>query len=74
MTNTISLIGTYVRKGERVGKVVSTGKPFSDGVLSVYVVGDGGSFADWWRVEDVVIAGEEVPAEEIEATRPALTA
>lgn len=74
MANTISLIGAYVRKGDRVGKVESMGKPFPDGALAVYVVGDNNSFADWWRLEEVTIASEEVTPEEIEANRPALTA
>lgn len=74
MANTISLIGAYVRKGDRVGKVESIGKPFPGGAQAVYVVGDNNSFADWWLIEEITIAGEEVSQEEVAANRPALTA
>ena len=74
MANTISLVGTYVRKGDRVGKIESIGRPFPGGGQAAYVVGDNHSFADWWCIEDITITGEEGTPEEVTANRPALTA
>lgn len=57
MTPPVPMIGATVRQGDRIGRVEGIGKPFLDGALAAYVVGN--NFADWWRLDEVTIVSEE---------------